>query len=89
MKCSKLARARGAMHDARHAENQLRANYRIVKRQRNQLLDALEMAALNLRDDVHRLKNKSEFTISDIADSIQIVADRIDALITSVKGSQR
>lgn len=35
MKKSKLAVARGAMHDARHAENTLRANYRAAKRDAN------------------------------------------------------
>lgn len=41
MKKSKVARARTAMHAARHSENQVRDNYRRVKQERGYLLNLL------------------------------------------------
>lgn len=46
VKKSKLARARTAMHVARHSENQVRANYQRVRQERGELLDLLNTLLL-------------------------------------------
>ena len=79
MKKSKLAVARGAMHDARHAENTLRDNYRKAKKAADEFRRELQQ----LRQRVAELTEKNQNLFNALMASTQ----QKDNLYKSIKGA--